>query len=72
MQAVRAILGESQEVFASRFNRTGRQYRRWERDGVTFQNTKPNVFLSRYTYREIWQLTLAEACELLRINGYGQ
>lgn len=69
--AIRQILGESQKQFAGRFSRCERQCRRWERLGVTFPATKPNIFLCRYTYREIWTLTLSEACERLRNNGYG-
>lgn len=68
IRGVRRLLGESQPVFAARFSRTARQLRTWESLGTRFTDNKPNVFLCRYSYREIWLLACAEACEEMR-NG---
>lgn len=71
IRQVRQLLGESQAVFAGRFARDRRTVIRWEQDGHRFTDNKPNVFLCRYTYREIWQLTCSEACTEMRVNRYG-
>lgn len=72
IRAIRRALGESQRVFAARFCRDERQIRRWEVDGYSFTDRKPDAYLCRYSYREIWELTCCEACEVMRLFGYAK